>query len=253
MECGCAPYTKSATDGGPRRARSEAGAAGSAPTGGRAGRRARDRSGEQPVRPSAGRSKTDRILALCTRRRPKSHARTRRSESGRTRAPDAAGEELAKLPLDEPRQSVTVAACSRLGEEGLEVPAQGPVQHAVLRSPGHVRPGRTAIVPAGPGTNRVAGASTWGRHVRGPCHQGSIRRNGSCLSCSDRYCPGPGAACRIWASEASATPLVSRPEDRNSVGPKAGIARDDGEPFRCSLRDEDSVEGIAVMHGQVAN
>ena len=45
---------------------------------------------------------------------------------------EAAGQKLAQLPFDEPRQALSAAAQARLGQKGLQVLPDHLVQHRVL-------------------------------------------------------------------------------------------------------------------------
>ncbi len=126
------------------------------------------------------------------RRRPGSHVRTRRSESAQTRAPGRRRTGTHGAPA----RRTSAGRCRRCRLSPRRGRSRGaradPVQYAVLRSAGHVRAARAAVVPADPGANRGARGLHVGRHVRESCHQRSARRNGKCLSRSDRDCPDPG-------------------------------------------------------------
>lgn len=52
---------------------------------------------------------------------------------------DAAGQELAELPLDEPGQAVPAAMRCRLAEEGIEMLPDHAVEHRMLGVTGPIR------------------------------------------------------------------------------------------------------------------
>ena len=78
-----------------------------------------------------------------------------------------AAEEVAELPLDEPREGLPVTGVRGLREEGLEVIADDRVEHALVRSPRSVRNGRGGH-PAGR-RRGCADRNSWDRsRVRSP-------------------------------------------------------------------------------------
>src|SRR5439155_7293385 len=66
------------------------------------------------------------------------------SDAGEAAGERPAGQELAELALDELREAAAVAARGDLGEKGLEIFADDPVENGALRSPGLVADGTHA-------------------------------------------------------------------------------------------------------------
>ena len=116
---------------------------------------------------------TGRSCSPCRRRDQQVGATLVAAEAGESACELAAGQELTQLALDEVRQAVTVAASTRLGEKGLQVLMDEPVQRAVL---GRARAAAGRREPRGISGGDSARTDATRLHARGGCAHRARRR-----------------------------------------------------------------------------
>ncbi|MBY0276732.1 hypothetical protein K2Z84_15430, partial [Candidatus Binatia bacterium] len=161
------------------------------------------------------RARRAEAAALAGERDQKVGATRVAAEAGEAARELAAGQELPQLALDEVRQAVTVTASTRLGEKGLQVLVDEPVQRAVL--------GRARAVTRKREPRGVCGDDSANRHnptprpwrLRAPC-----RPSRPCCRANFRDRRVAGAR----EVQLDATPRSKRRASRRAARSRAGLA-----------------------------